>query len=267
MTETISLKEEHLADAACLVSERYRRLREQVPDLPQRYSDVSSLVPLLQDILQPGIPGVAAIQGDCLVGCLTAWQMPPFRGMRSIYSPEWVNAAVLEDSACIYEAMYRRSSGDWLAGKYSAHYLSLFPNDLQGLQQWHWFGFGMFAVDALRPVSAIPARDTGVIIRRTGLQDIEAVMALQDALWEYLKNPPIFILSDRYDRDYYEEWLQNPEKVVWLACSPDEALACTRVGSAAEDVCTIIVDEGTTSVAGPSPVNLRVSTHCRRRVS
>ena len=248
MFNIIPFREEHLEDAARLVCDRYQRLCEQVPDLPQRYSTVSSLAPLLQSILKPGIPGVAAFQGNRMVGFLTAWQMPDFRGKRSIYAPEWANAAVLEDSARIYEAMCNRISDDWLAEGYSAHYLSIFPNDLQALQYWNWVGFGMFAVDALRAVDSIPVGDTGVYIRRADLQDIEQVMALQDELWEYIKGPPIFILNERYDRKYYEEWLQNPEKVVWLACSQGEPLAFMRMGPAAEDVCAIIVDEKTTSI-------------------
>jgi len=250
MPSIIQLREEHLEDAARLVSERYQRLREQMPDLPQRYSDVSSLVPLLQGILKPGIPGVAAVQGNRMVGFLTAWQMPDFRGKRSIYSPEWANAAVLDDSARIYEALYSRISGDWLAEGYSAHYLSLFPNDLQALQQWNWLGFGMFAVDALRALDPIPVGDTGVHIRRADPQDIEQVMALQDELWAYIKSPPIFLLNERYDRKYCEEWLQDPAKVVWLACSQDEPLAFMRMGPADEDVCTIIIAEKTTSIYG-----------------
>lgn len=241
-------REEHLEDAARLVGTRYQQMRRQLPDLPQRYSDASNLVPLLQDILKPGIPGVVAIQGNHMVGFLTAWRMPDFRGKRSIYSPEWANAAVLDNSARIYEALYSRISGDWLAEGYSAHYLSIFPNDLPALQQWHWLGFGMFAVDALRALDPIPAGDTGIHIRRAGLQDIEQVMALQDELWDYIKSPPIFILGERYDRNYYEEWLQDPEKVVWLACSQDKPLAFMRMGPAAKDVCTIIVDEKTTSI-------------------
>jgi hypothetical protein len=51
-----------------------------MPDLPKRYSNISSLAPLLQHILKPDIPAVAAIQGKRMVGFLTAWQMPDFRG-------------------------------------------------------------------------------------------------------------------------------------------------------------------------------------------
>ena len=248
MLKTIPFREEYLEDAARLVSDRYQSLRAQVPELPQRYSYVNNIVPLLQDILKPGNPAVAAIQGKRMVGFLTGWLMPDFRDKRSIYSPEWANAAVLDDSACIYEALYSSISGDWLAGKYSAHYLSLFPNDLQALQQWHWLGFGMFAVDGLRGLDPLQPSDAGLHIRRADLQDVEQVLALQDELWEYIKSPPIFILSKRYDRQYYEEWLQDPAKVVWLACSKDEPLAFVRMGPAAEDVCTIIVDEQTTSI-------------------
>ena len=52
MFKTIPLSEEHLEDAALLVSHRYRRLYEQEPNLPRRYSEVVNLLPLLQNILK-----------------------------------------------------------------------------------------------------------------------------------------------------------------------------------------------------------------------
>ena len=82
MNHIIPFREEPIEDAARLVSERYQRLRQQVPDLPQRFSSVSSLAPQLQDILKPDVPGVAAIQVNRMVGLLTAWQRPDFRGER-----------------------------------------------------------------------------------------------------------------------------------------------------------------------------------------
>lgn len=248
MLKVISLREEHLEDAALLVSQRYRRLCEQETHLPHRYAEVDNLLPLLRNIMSASEVGVAALRGDRLIGFLTGWQMPSFRGKRSVYSPEWANAAELEDSARIHEEMYSRLSALWLADKYIAHYISLFPNDVSALKAWNWMGFGMFAIDALRGLDSIQNNDANVTIRRAELQDVEQVMELHEELWQYMKGAPIFLLTEKRDRAYYEEWLENPNKVVWLAYSNDEPVAFMRLGSADNDVCTIIIDEKTTSI-------------------
>jgi hypothetical protein len=93
MLKIIPLKEEHLEDAAALVSSRYQILHEQQPLLPRRYQEAHNLLPLLQNIIRAAPPGVAAIQDGQLVGFLIVWLMPDFRGKRSVYSPEWANAA------------------------------------------------------------------------------------------------------------------------------------------------------------------------------
>ena len=164
MLKAISLGEEHLVDAAVLVSNRYRRLCEQEPHLPDRYAEVTNLLPLLRSIWSASGVGVAAIRGDRLVGFLTGWQMPSFRGKRSTYSPEWANAADLEDSARIYEELYSHLAATWVADKFVAHYISLFPNDVAALRAWHWLGFGMISVDAIRGLDPIQDHVTGVTI-------------------------------------------------------------------------------------------------------
>lgn len=250
MFKTIPLSEEHLEDAAVLVSHRYRCLCEQEPHLPHRYAEVSNLLPLLQNIFKVTGAGVATIRGNHLVGFLTGWQMPSFRGKRSVYSPEWANAADLEDSPHIYEEMYSHLSAAWVADKYVAHYISLFPNDVDAMRAWHWMGFGMISVDALRGLDSLRSYDANVTIRRAGLQDIEQVMELHQDLWQYHKEAPIFLLAEKRDRSYYEEWLRDPDRVVWLAYWQEEPVAFMRLGPADDDVCTIIFDEKTTSIYG-----------------
>ncbi len=248
MFKTVPLSEKYLEDAAVLVSNRYRRLCEKEPHLPHRYAETDNILPLLQNIMTTSGVGVATIRGDRLVGFLTGWQMPSFRGKRSTYSPEWANAADLEDSARIYEEMYSHLSAIWLADKYIAHYISLFPNDANALKAWNWMGFGMFAIDALRGLEPVGGGSVNLQIRQAEPRDIETVIELQDALWQYMKGSPIFLLSEKRDRAYYEEWLKNPNKVVWLAYSNDEPVAFMRLGPADNDVCTIIIDEQTTSI-------------------
>lgn len=248
MLKVTSLKEEHLEDAAELVSVRYRKLVKQEPHLPHRYAEVSNLLPLLRKILNASGNGVAAICEDRLVGFLTGWQMASFRGKRSTYSPEWANASVMEDSQHVYEEMYSHLAGVWVADKYVDHYISLFPNDVNALRTLHWMGFGMISVDAIRGLDAIQGCDGDVQIRRAELEDLEQVMELHEALWQYMKGTPIFLLSQKWNRSYYEEWLQNPDKVIWLADWKEEPVAYMRLGPADDDVCTIIYDEKTTSI-------------------
>jgi GNAT superfamily N-acetyltransferase len=209
---------------------------------------LSNLLPLLQNIWNVTGTGVAAIRGDQLVGFLTGCQMSSFHGKRSVYSPEWANSAELEDSAHIYEEMYSHLSTSWLEDKYIAHYISLLPNDVNALRAWNWMGFGMFAVDAIRGLDPIQVDTVDVRIQRAESSDIEHVIELQEALWQYMKSAPIFLLSEKRDRTYYEEWLGDPDNVVWLAYSNEKPVAFMRLGPADEDVCQIIYDEKTTSI-------------------
>ena len=135
MLRVTSLREEHLENAAKLVSNRYKHLCELVPHLPSRYSEVTNLLPLLRNIMSSSEAGVAAFRSDRLVGFLTGWKMPSFRGKRSTYSPEWANGADLDDSQRIYEEMYTHLANDWVADKYVAHYISIFPNDVNAYKE------------------------------------------------------------------------------------------------------------------------------------
>lgn len=243
----VPLKEEHIEDAAALVSRRYDGLCKQVPCLPRKYSQKSVLLPLLQNIIQAARPGVAAIRNGQFAGFLTGWQMPSFRGKMSTYSPEWANAASLEDSRRIYEEMYSHLAETWVADNYVSHYISLFPNDDHALESLFWLNFGMISVDAVRKLDPVEA-DGDVKIRRAELQDIELVMELHEDLRRYMQGTPVFFLPDKKDRSYYEKWLQDPNKVVWLADGQDEPAAILRLGPADDDVCTIIYDDSTTSI-------------------
>jgi hypothetical protein len=239
----------HLEDAAALVSSRYRHLREHEPLLPHRYEEVSNLLPLLQDIQAAG-PGVAAFQGGRLVGFLAGWPMLDFRGKRSVFSPEWANAADLKDSQYICEEMYGQLAAEWVADKFAAHYIGLFANDRNAIGAWHWLGFGMIAVDAIRGLHPIKDVDIQIDIQRARSQDLERILKLNDGLRQYMKGSPAFFIAEKFNEDYFREWLENPGKVIWLASINEEPVAFMRMGPANDDVCTIIYDEKTTSIYG-----------------
>lgn len=248
MLEITSLGVEHLEEAASLVSRRYDTLCEVEPRLPQHLSETPRLLPLLRGILAGSRRGVAAKQGARLVGFLTGWQMDSFRGRRSIYSPEWASAARAEDSQYIYEEMYRRVAADWVGSGCLAHYVSLLPSDRGALAALHGLGFGMLAIDALRGLDALPEARADVDIRRAEMEDLDAVLALDEGLWEHMRSTPSFQPVERRGRSHFAKWLENPERVIWLAGWKGEPVAFMSLGPANEDVCTIIRDSGTTSI-------------------
>jgi ribosomal protein S18 acetylase RimI-like enzyme len=242
------LGDKHLEDAANLVKTRFQQLYRQIPCLPDRYADVDTYVSLLNGILSAPGTGVAAIRGKQLVGFLTGWQMESFRGKRSIYSPEWANAADLSESARIYEEMYTHMASKWVADQYIAHYISLFSNDGYALNAWHWMGFGMISVDGLRNMDPVLTSGESLRIRPAEVQDIDRVMDLREALRQYMKEAPIFFQTDKEEQIFYEEWIRAPRNVAWLGVQNDEPVSLMMVGPADIDTCTIIQDEKTTSI-------------------
>ena len=248
MYDIIPLHEDHLQDALRLVSKRYMQLYKNVPDLPSKYTMSKTFLPLLQNLFHASGAGVAAFHQNRLVGFLTGWLMSSFRGKRSVYSPEWGNGAELSDSGKIYQEMYSFLSAEWVSRRYIAHYISLFPNDKQAINAWYWMGFGMISVDAIRGLDPIEEEPGKYQIRAAEPQELDQVIQLQENLRSYMWEAPIFLITAEKDRDYYEAWLSDPQKVIWLAWARERPVAFMRLGPADEDVCTVIQDEGTTSI-------------------
>jgi GNAT superfamily N-acetyltransferase len=243
----IPLQEKHLEDATVLVSARYRAFRKQVPLLPTRYEDVNVLLPMLRELAQQA-PGVAAIQGDRLVGFLLGFVIPSFLGQRSVYSPEWANSAELEDSRRIYEEMYAHLSAQWVADGCITHLIGQLADDHDGREGWQWLGFGLIAADAIRDLSPIPDFTAGVEIRQAGAEDLERVSVLTEGLRQHLAAAPTFFPHPAGEGSHDADWLGNSANTLRLAYQGMEAVACMGQGPANPDACTIIADEGTTSI-------------------
>jgi GNAT superfamily N-acetyltransferase len=254
--QVVPLGEEHLAAAAALAARRFARLRERRPLLPARYASPTGFLSFLRD-LAAGNLGVAALRDGRLVGYLAGWCMPNFRGQRSVYSPEWANGAEPGEGRAIYEALYRHLAAEWVADRYVAHYLSVFPDDDGALGALHWLGFGMHAVDALRGLEPVSRPGRGgvgmrgaVEIRRAEMNDLEALLGLDDRLWQHIAGTPCFLPLEKRAREGWVDWLQDPARRIWLALHAGKPAAFLHLGPANDDVSTIVVDEGTTSVYG-----------------
>jgi GNAT superfamily N-acetyltransferase len=246
--EIVPLRSDHLEDAADLVAARYRVLREQVLSLPARYEEASFMLPLLRNLAGQA-PGVVAMREGRLAGFLLGKVIPEFRGKRGAYSPEWANAAQAEDGREIYREMYAHLSARWIADGCFTHLATLLAHDREAIDAWHWMGFGLISVDAIRDLTPAQGASADVEIRRAGLEDIEQAMALNHALWQHLVSAPIFLCSvGKEGRAFHEQWLANSDNALWLACRGGEVVACMGFEPASPDACCIIRDEETVSI-------------------
>lgn len=246
----LPLESRHLEDAARLVSQRYLALRRQNPLLPGKYAHLDTLLPMLSEI-HAAEGGLAALQYGALVGFLCGYHLPQLFGKPGIFSPEWANAARLEDSRRIYEELYAVQAGIWLDQGYPAHFISLLANDRAAIEGWQWLGFGLVAADAIRPLESIPAARQDMTVRQATPDDADAILALDHGLIRHITGSPIYYPHGApHDRQFYLNWLENPENSFWLAFQADQPVAYMGFGPASDEACTIIVDEGTTSIPG-----------------
>ena len=75
-------------------------------------------------------------------------------------------------------------------------------------------------------------------------------MGLDDGLWQHMRDAPIFLPVEKKGRDHWVEWIRDPSRYTLLALVGHEPVAFLSLGPANEDVSTIILDEGTTSIYG-----------------
>lgn len=252
------LRETHIEDAAELFCIRFRALREHLPLLPARYSIADTILSMLRDLSQSA-PGVVAIDGRKLTGFLLGFVIPDFLGKRSVFSPEWANAARLEGSRRLYQEMYGRLSADWVADKCFTHLVSLLENDPQGRDTWHWLAFGMAAVDGLRDLQPVQASSAGFELRRATLDDVGEANLFDQALARHLAAPPIFWPHENKE---YAEWLGNSANALWLAYQAgtshragqerpgNEAVGCLALEPGYQGGCQVTQDEKTISITG-----------------
>lgn len=143
----------HIPEATALALANYEEEHGYVPALPQ-----IEAVPDLTPFADNGL-GVAAFDGGELVGFLCCY--PPFdnafasTNVRGIFSPMGANAALKENRAKIYAAMYQAAGTKWVRSGAVAHAVCLYAHDEELQHQFYLYGFGLRCMDAVRSMELI----------------------------------------------------------------------------------------------------------------
>jgi GNAT superfamily N-acetyltransferase len=221
----VSLRDQHQEEAANLVATRHRREHDQVPVLPGRFDDAAAVLPPLRRLADRS-PGVVAVEGDRLVGILVGMVLPEFKGMRSIYVPEWSHTATGDRRRRVYEEMYAQLAAQWAADGCLLHAITVLAHDREAFDGWNWLGFGMLVVDAVRDLTPVEAEPSDVDVWRADAEDVETAMAFDRALSDYLAQPPTFLLGgEPMDRAEHVAWLEDSDRALWVASRNGEPVA------------------------------------------
>lgn len=239
-----TLNESHFDEAAGLVCARYRALRRQEPLLPEHYEREAEFLPKLKE-LAGSAPGVAAMRSGRLAGFMIGTLVPRFLGVLAAYSPEWANAAELQDRRQVYEEMYGSLSRVWVERGCFTHAFTLFANDRAGLEALQWLAFGHGNVDGIRTLDSLDKGRSDVEIRRADESDQAIVDTLLRKLERHIAAAPVFW---PHKLGPALEWLRDPLNAMFLAERGGQALGCLGIGPANREACTIIGDEGTASI-------------------
>ena len=221
----VSLEEHHLEEAAHLVATRHREERQHLPVLPGRFEDPDQLLSPLQRLAGQSV-GVVALEGDRMVGFLLGMVLPEFKGMRTIYVPEWSHAAVGDRRRRVYEEMYAEAAARWAADDFLLHLITTLAHDRAPFAAFHWLSFGLLVVDAVRGLTPVEGAWPEVDVWRAGLEEIDTAVAFDRALSGYLAEAPTFLLgSEPMDRAEHLAWLEDPERALWVASTGGEPVA------------------------------------------
>ncbi len=144
---------DHIKATAQLAKQNYEEERGFVPALPP-----ALVLPDLAQFADNNM-GVAAFENGVMVGFLCSYSPinKPFQleNVLGAYSPKCGNAAIGENRADIYAKMYQAAAGKWVQAGTSNHAITLYAHDTAAQRQFFEYGFGLWGINAIRPMEEI----------------------------------------------------------------------------------------------------------------
>ena len=188
----VDFTREHIHQATALALANYEEERAHAPALPQ-----IDAIPDLTGFADNGL-GVAAFDGGEMVGFMCCYE--PYgnafgsAGDKGIFSPMGGNAAIPENRAKIYAAMYQAAAEKWVRAGAVSHAVSLYAHDRAAQEQFFRYGFGLRCVDAVRSMEPVDcATCEGYEFAELAQQDYPAVHPLALMLNDHERASPFFM--------------------------------------------------------------------------
>lgn len=241
-------EEKFVEAAAKLFAENFRKERNKVGFLPERFEDYKTVVPLLDNYIKKS-PGVVAITNDRLVGYMIGSLLPNWRGRRSVYVPVWGHSVREESRRKILEQMYALISSRWVANGCFTQLITVLAQDKEIIDTLFCLGFGMAVIDAMQEINEIQGSVADIEIRKATIDDLAAILSLCHEHQRYMAGPPIFMaMVEKRSKEYYEKLMANPLNTLWLGSYQGRIVAYMIIMPLSEEY--LITDEKTAWIQG-----------------
>ena len=255
--EVVPLQQEHVQDAAALLTKHYLAIRQREPSLPSiddiagrmaeiwaerglpALDETAGLLPLLQTrpfSPQPRRPAVAAFKDGQLVGYLRTSQLDlnsAYTGMQNI-------AVDPVDGDQTYREMYASVARQWIAEGDTLHFVKVFAADRQAVETWFSLGFGQATVQGFRDTNYTHEKVTGIEVVPARSEHIEVLVQLQSEHRRYESEAPMFLPFESASPDIVEArqeemeaLLRDPDRRYWVAFQNGNPAGMISLGPAA----------------------------------
>lgn len=191
----VPFTQQFLQPAIELFIQGYRQERLQCSCLPSRAMDDPAWIrSALQSKL--GNPGVAIVDGDCLLAYMVTGRFFSWKGQQAAIVPEYCHGALSANKIRLYQTMYQSLAQEWVNRHTHLHLIGHFAHDTLLLETLYQLGFGALLAERLRDNALIMTRQTHLIKEE---QDIYKLIDLHIEHVHFYPQSPIF-LSRTIDR-------------------------------------------------------------------
>ena len=282
--EVVPLQEEHVQDAAVLLTKQYLAIRQREPSLPSiddvavrmaeifaerglpAFDETAGLLPLLQTrpfAPSPRRPAVAAFKDGQLVGYLRTSGLGS-TGMQNL-------AVDPVDGDQTYREMYASVAQQWLAEGHTSHFVKRFAADRQAVETWFSLGFGQLSVQGFRDTNYTHEGAAGIEVVPARAEHIEMLVQLQVEHLRYQSEAPMLIPFDSASPDIpdivearqeeMEALLRDPDRPYWVAFQNGNPAGMMGLGTTAgsglspllQTTRMVVVDDALTGEAARDP--------------
>ena len=235
MIKILNFNKNHIDQAKKIALMNYNEEKSIVATLPRIKE-----IPDLKGFAENGL-GVAAFSGSEMVGflcCFKPWENAFDSAATGTFSPVHAHGAVLENRSAIYKRLYREAARKWIENKITYHAIALYAHDVQAVNTFFSYGFGLRCLDAVRPMINFEYKPCdGISFDEIPKTEFIKVREMRKLLKEHMRKSPCFM----YSPESAQNWLIRAEKRnsrLFVAMKGQEPVAYIEITDNGENFAT-----------------------------